>query len=103
MNTEIIFVVLWIKYLVITKWHISDNHIKEVVRISGILKSCDADIGILIELLCDSARYAVQLHSIQSALLHGLRHASKEVSNAHRRLQYIAASETKLHKCRVDA
>jgi len=55
MNTEIIFVVLWIKYLVITKWHISNNHIKEVIRICGILKSCDTDIGILIKLLCNSS------------------------------------------------
>ena len=54
-DTEVILVVLWIKYLVITKWHISDNHIKEVIRICGILKSCDTDIGILIKLLCNSS------------------------------------------------
>ena len=54
-DTEVILVVLWIKNLIITKWHISDNHIKEVIRISGILKSCDADIGILIKLLCNSS------------------------------------------------
>ena len=54
-DTEVILVVLWIKYLIITKWHISDNHIKEVIRICGILKSCDTDIGILIKLLCNSS------------------------------------------------
>ena len=73
-----------IKYLIIPKWHISDNHIKEVIRICGILKSCDTDIGILIKLLCNSSRNAVKLHPIQLTSLHRCRHTPKEVTDTHR-------------------
>ena len=82
-NTEVILVVLRIKYLIISKWHISDNHIKEVIRICGILKSCDTDIGILIKLLCNSSRNAVKLHSIQLCFMHCFRHTSKKVTDTH--------------------
>ena len=47
-------------------------------------KSCDADIGILIKLLCNSSRNAVKLHPIQLTSLHRCRHTSKEVTDTHR-------------------
>ena len=83
-DTEVILVVLRIKNLIITKWHISDNYIKEVIRICCILKSCDTDIGILIKLLCNSSRNAVKLHPIQLTSLHRCRHTPKEVTDTHR-------------------
>ena len=59
-DTEVILVVLRIKNLIITKWHISNNHIKEVIRICGILKSCDTDIGILIKLSIQRAPHPIR-------------------------------------------
>ena len=52
-NTEVILVVLWIEYLIISKWHISHNNIKKVIRICGVFKSRNTDIGILVKLFCN--------------------------------------------------
>ena len=97
-NTEVVLIVLWIKYLIISKRHISYNNIKEVIRICGVFKARNADVGILVKLFCNPSRYAVQFHPIQFTLLHWCWHTSEEIADTHRRLQDISTFKPKLHK-----
>ena len=56
-------------HLVISKWHISNNHIKEVIRISGILKSCDTEaIGNIKAQMTDFERVADEAEQTEEVI-----------------------------------
>ena len=102
MDTEVVLVILRVKHLIVTEWHITHHNIKEVIREIGLFKACNTDVGILVKLFCNSARNTVKLYTIQTASLHRCRHTAKEVSHTHGRLQYISSTKAKLHQCTVN-
>ena len=70
MDQEIVFIILLICHLILTKRNISDCHIKEIIRIIGLFKAFDLHICLRIKLFCNPSGNAVKLHSIQSAFFH---------------------------------
>ena len=85
MDQKIIFIVCPVCHLVLSERHVTDGNIKEIIRIVGLFKSFDLHICLWIELLCDTSRDTVQLHAIQPAFFHGIRHHPKEIADTHRR------------------
>ena len=60
---------------VISEWDITHNNIKAVVIKRGLLKAFNLNTLLWIELLCDSARNAVQLHTVKTGIVtHIFRH-----------------------------
>ena len=47
-DKKILLVILLIRHLILSEWHISYCHIKEIVRIIRLFKSCDFNVGIRI-------------------------------------------------------
>jgi len=89
MNTEIQLVVGFVIDLILTERYIADGKVKEVTPIGG-LKAAYCDVRLGIELLCDAPGNRVQLHAVQTAVLHFLRQHTKEIAHTHRRLQNIS-------------
>ena len=79
-------VIPFIRYLKISKRHISDNAIKEAVRHLYLFKAVYANAGILVKLLGDSAADTVQFHTVGFAACHICREKSKKVAGAAGRL-----------------
>ena len=69
MDHEIVAIILTVIDLVCTKWHISNRHIKKIIRIICLLKTFDLNIGIWIEQLCNSTADTVQFHTIEFGLI----------------------------------
>ena len=72
---EIMLIVGFIADTVISERNITYNNIKTVVIERGLLKAFNLDTLLWIELLCDSARNAVQLHTVKTGIVtHIFRH-----------------------------
>ena len=102
MDEKIVLVILGIKHLELPKRDIADRDIEEAVRKGGVLKARDRDILLLIELLCDTPRNAVQLHTVHAASPHFFRQCTDEVANAAGRFQNVPALKTHVGKGFVD-
>ena len=82
-------VVRFVIDLILTERHIADCQIIEIPTVGGF-KACYRDVSLRVQLFGNAPGDAVQLHTIQAAVLHGIRQHSKEVSDTHARLQDIA-------------
>ena len=101
-DAEIQLVIGFIIDLIAAKRHIAHGHIKEVFREADLLVSLDGNAGVLVELLGDTPRQAVQFHAIQLTLGHTLRQAAEEVAHAAGRLQDVAAPEAHIGQRVID-
>ena len=101
MDQEIVFIILLICHLILTKRYISDCHIKEIVRIIGLFKAFDLHICLRIKLFCNASGDTVKLYSVKPAFFHGIRHHTKKVADAHGRLQYISFGKSHFLQCFV--
>ena len=88
--------------LIASKRNIAHSHIKEVFGIADTFIALDGNAGTLIELLGDAPGEAVQLHTVQLAVPHGLRQHPEEVAHAAGRLQDVAALEAHIGKHVID-
>ena len=95
MNQEIIFIILFIRYLILSEWHVADCYIKKIIRIVCFFKTGYFNIRFRIELSCNPARNTIQLHTIKSAFLHLLRQHSEEISDTHCRFYVPTDFDTK--------
>ena len=82
-------VVRFVVDLILTERHIADCQIIEVPAVGGF-KSSYRNVSLRIQLFGDTACDAVQLHTIQAAVLHGIRQHPKEVADTHTRFQDVA-------------
>ena len=82
-------VVRFVVDLILTERHIADCQIIEVPAVGGF-KSSYRNVSLQIQLFGDTACDAVQLHTIQAAVLHGIRQHPKEVADTHTRFQDVA-------------
>ena len=78
--------------LILSKGHVADGKVEEIPPVGGF-KACHGNVRLGIELLCDSAGDAVQLHTVQAASLHLLREKPEKIPDAHGRLQDVAGLE----------
>ena len=79
--------------LILSKRHIADGNVKEVVRQVGFFIPCDLDFCFLVKLLCDTTGQAVQFHAVQLGIV-GIELAvpvAEERADTHTGLQHIAA------------
>ena len=102
MDEEIVLVILGVKHLELSERDISDCDIEEAVRKGGVLKARDRDILLLIQLLCDTPRNAVQLHTVHTASPHFFRQCADEVADTASRFQNVPATEAHVGKGFVD-
>ena len=93
-NEKMIFIIPLVVERIAAERHIADGKVKKAVRQLGILKPLHRDAALLVQLLGDAAGEGVQLHAVQAAVLHALRHQPKKVANAAGRLQDVAGAET---------
>ena len=91
-DTETEFVVRLVVYPVLAKRNITHGKVIEIAAVGGF-KSGNFNAGFWVEFLRNAACDAVQFHTVQAAILHGVRQHTKKVANAHARLQNIAAAE----------
>src|SRR6266699_6238065 len=82
---------VWIVNRIIAKRHIADNCVKIVVRKRHIFKTLREDRGVRVEFLSNPCSERVKFHACPVSSLHCLRHTSKEMPYAHRRLKYLYA------------
>ena len=80
---EVFLVVPLVRYSVAAEGNVSYCQVKEVVGKIGLFKAFYLNIGFWIKLLCNSARNAVKLHSVQLAVPHFFGHTAEKVSDAH--------------------
>ena len=78
--------------LIVAKGYIADGQIEEVLPVRRF-KTCHGDMRLGIKLFGDSARDAVQFHTVQAAVLHRLRQHAEEVAHAHRRFKDVPRGE----------
>ena len=95
MNGKTELIVSPVVDLIVAKGHIADGEVEEVAPVRRF-KARDGDVGLGIKLLCDAPCDTVQLYAVQATGLHSFRQHSEEISNAHRRLQNVAAGEAHL-------
>ena len=81
--------------LVIAEGHVADGQVEEVPPIRR-LKARDGDVGFGVKLPRDTPCDAVQLHTVQAAVLHGLRQQAEEIPHAHGGFQDVAAGKAHL-------
>ena len=83
-----------IRHLIIAEWHIAHNAVKEAVRELHGFKALHRNLVFLVQLLCNAARNAVQLHTVHPNLLHAVRHQTHEIADAAGRFQHIAFGQS---------
>ena len=94
-----LLVVSSVCYSVVSKRYVSNRRVKEVIREIGLFKALHPDICLRIELLRDTTCQAVQLHTVQPAVIvHALRHTAEEIAHAHCRLQHVSSIEPEVIK-----
>ena len=101
MNGKTEFVVSPVIDFVVAKRDIADCQIKKVLPIRRF-KTCNRDIGFGIKLFCYPTGDRIQLHTIQAAVAHALRHHAKEIADTHRRFKHVAGFESHLLNRLVD-
>ena len=65
MNEKALVVISFFTEPVITERYVADGKVKKIVGELGFFKACDSDIGIGIELFCNSSCDAVKLYAIK--------------------------------------
>ena len=79
--------------LILSKRHIADGKVKEVVRQVGFFIACDLNFRFLVKLLRNAPGQAIQLHAVQLGIV-GIELAvpvAEERTDTHTGLQHIAA------------
>lgn len=102
MNEPVILVVPLVIDTIIPKRHIADSHIKEAIRNLHLFKAGYCNAAVLIELLCQSSGYTVDLYAIQMASLHAFGQKTKKIPNAAGRLQNVACAESHVFQSFID-
>ena len=93
MNLEVQLIIPAVADLILSKRHIADGKVKEVVRQVGFFIPCNLDFCFLVKLLCDTTGQAVQLHAIQLGIV-GIELAvpvPEERADTHAGFQHITA------------
>ena len=78
--------------LILSKRYVAHGKVEEVLPVGGF-KACHGNIRLGVELLCDPAGNAVQLHAVEPAAFHALRQHTEEVAHAHAWLQNVPGLE----------
>ncbi len=89
MNAEIQLIIGFIPNLILTKRNITHRQIVEIPPVGGF-KPGHGDVGLGIELFCNTPADGIQLHAVQTAVSHFLRQHTEEIAHTAGRLQNVA-------------
>ena len=98
MYLEMMAVIFLIHNAVVSKRHIADHHIKEIIGVGCLFKTINGNRCFLVKLFGNKPGDAIQLHTVQSAVLHFLRQHTEEIADTHGRLQNISALKSHLRQ-----
>ena len=96
MDQEPVLVVTLIRYTVIAEGNIANSNIEETVGKRDCFISLYNDVGVLIELLCNSACEAVEFHAVEPAARHAFGKQAEEIADTAGGFQDIAHAEAHL-------
>ena len=85
-----VFIVAFVGYAEITEGDVTYNCVKKAVGDIRFLKRLSGNRGTLIELLCDTCGNLINLHTVNTAVLHTLRQHTDKVTDTAGRLQNVA-------------
>ena len=77
---------------ILTKRHIAHGKVVEIPAV-GSFKTRHGNIGLRVQLLGNAAGDAVQFHTIQTAVLHGVRQHPEEIADTHAGFQNVTTAE----------
>ena len=86
MDAEVITVVSGVVHFDGIEGDVADDHIKELVRVAGMLEACDLDICAGIKVLCDMPGNGFNLHAVQPGICHAFRQDGEKVPGSHGRV-----------------
>ena len=93
-DEEIVAVIPLIRYFVIAERYVAHNTVKKAVRELHRFKALHCNLVFLVQLLCNAARNAVQLHTVHPNLFHAVRHQPHEIAYTTGRFQHIAFGQS---------
>ena len=93
-DEEIVAVIPLIRHFVIAEGYVTHNTVKEAVRELHCFKALHRNLVFLVQLLCNAARNAIQLHAVHPNLLHAVRHQTHEIADTTGRFQHIAFGQS---------
>ena len=96
MDQEPVLVVTLIRYTVIAEGNIANSNIEETVGKRGCFISLYGDVGVLIELLCNTSCDAVELHAVEPAARHAFGKQAEEIADTAGGFKNIAHAEAHL-------
>ena len=102
MDEEFILIVSFVRKLIFSERDVADGEVEKVVGELRLFKAGNGDIRARVEPLRDPSRNAVELHAVQPAFCHTLRHESEKVAGSAGRLQNIASAEAEPFQHPVD-
>ena len=79
-------VIPFIRYLKISKRHITNHSIKEAVRQIGFFKSLCRNGCFLVKLLCNPCGNRIKFHTVNLTVLHCVRQHTDEITDTAGRL-----------------
>ena len=89
MNAEIQLIIGFVPNLILTKRNITHRQIVEIPPVGGF-KPGHGDVGLGIELFCNTPADGIQLHAVQTAVSQFLRQHTEEIAHTAGRLQNVA-------------
>ena len=93
-DEKIVAVIPLVRYFVIAERYVTHNTVKEAVRELHCFKALHRNLVFLVQLLCNAARNAVQLHTIHPNLLHAVRHQTHEIADTTGWFQHVAFGQS---------
>ena len=100
-DVETQFVIRLVVDLILTERHIADCQIIEILAVGGF-KSGNSNVCLWVQFFRNTPGDAVQFHTVQSAICHGVRQHPEKVADAHGRLQDVAGLKAHLFDCLIN-
>src|SRR5665648_285574 len=101
MNVKLVLIVLLVRDAVAAKGYITDGKVEKAVGKVDFLKTLHGYVGLLVKLLGDPARDAVQFNAVQLGFCHTFRHKTEKVAYAASGFQNIARLKAHVGKAGV--
>ena len=93
-DEKIVAVIPLVRYFVIAERYVAHNTVKKAVRKLHCFKALHRNLVFLVQLLCNAARNAVQLHTVHPNLLHAVRHQTHEIADTTGWFQHVAFGQS---------
>ena len=93
-DEKIVAIIPLVRYFVIAERYVAHNTVKKAVWELHRFKALHCNLVFLVQLLCNAARNAIQLHAVHPNLFHAVRHQTHEIADTAGRFQYIAFGQS---------